>query len=124
MPRHVAIVGPSGCGESTMLGLLMRLHDPADGAVIIAGRDLRTVTRATLRARFGAVLQETFLFNTTVRENIRLGEPPVGGARAGLLMKTRRTRYRRLSPECCGAGSDPESRRRCPTLAPGHPGSA
>jgi ABC-type multidrug transport system fused ATPase/permease subunit len=66
-----------------MLGLLMRLHDPADGAVIIDGRDLRTVTQAILRAQFGAVLQETFLFNTTVRGNIRLGEPPVGGARAG-----------------------------------------
>jgi ABC-type multidrug transport system fused ATPase/permease subunit len=75
MPRQVAIIGLSGCGKSTVLGLLMRLHDPADGAVIIDGRDLRTVTQATLRARFGAVLQETFLFNTTVRENIRLGEP-------------------------------------------------
>ena len=72
-----------------MLGLLMRLHDPVDGAVILDGREPRTVTQATLRARFGAVLQETFLFNTIARENIRLGEPPVGGARAGLLMETR-----------------------------------
>jgi ATP-binding cassette subfamily B protein len=73
--RQIAIVGPSGCGKSTMLALLMRLYDPTGGAVSIDGRDLRTVTQASLRAQFGAVLQETFLFNTTIRDNIRLGRP-------------------------------------------------
>jgi ATP-binding cassette, subfamily B, bacterial len=78
--RHVAVVGPSGCGKSTMLGLLMRLYDPTAGTVTMDGHDLRTVTQATLRAQFGAVLQETFLFNTTIRENIRLGRPDASDA--------------------------------------------
>jgi ATP-binding cassette subfamily B protein len=71
----VAIVGPSGCGKSTMLGLLMRLYDPTQGSVTFDGHDLREVTQASLRAQIGAVLQESILFDTTVRENIRLGRP-------------------------------------------------
>src|SRR5262249_50786898 len=78
--RHTAIVGPSGCGKSTMLGLLMRLYDPTGGSVTMDGHDLRTVTQATLRAQFGAVLQETFLSNTTIRETIRLGQPAASDA--------------------------------------------
>jgi ATP-binding cassette, subfamily B, bacterial len=73
--QHVALVGPSGCGKSTMLLLLMRLYDPTGGSVTIDGHDLRSVTQSTLRAQFGAVLQETFLFNATIGENIRLGRP-------------------------------------------------
>ena len=68
-----ALVGTSGCGKSTTLGLLVRLHDPAKGQVQIDGTDIRTYTAASLRAQMGVVLQESFLFNLSVRENIRNG---------------------------------------------------
>ena len=70
----VAFVGPSGCGKSTVLSLLMRFYDPADGRVTFDGHDIGRVTLASLRARIGVVFQDTILFNTTVRENIRLGK--------------------------------------------------
>jgi ATP-binding cassette subfamily B protein len=73
--RSVAIVGPSGCGKTTMLGLLMRLHDASTGSVTFDGWDVRGVTQASLRAQIGVVLQESGLFNLTVRESIRLGRP-------------------------------------------------
>jgi ATP-binding cassette, subfamily B, bacterial len=68
-----ALVGPSGCGKSTTLSLLMRLHDPAAGRVLIDGVDMRAFTQASLRAQMGVVLQDSFLFNLSVRENIRYG---------------------------------------------------
>jgi ATP-binding cassette subfamily B protein len=73
--QSVAFVGPSGCGKSTILNLILRFYDPVAGAVTIDGRDIRTVTQASLRGQIGTVLQDTFLFNTSVRENIRLGRP-------------------------------------------------
>ncbi len=72
---HVAIVGPSGSGKSTVVSLLMRFYDPAQGAVMIDGQDLRAVTLASLRARIGLVFQDTFIFDTTLRENIAVGKP-------------------------------------------------
>ncbi|HLI27989.1 MAG TPA: ABC transporter transmembrane domain-containing protein [Chloroflexota bacterium] len=71
--RHVAIVGPSGSGKSTVLNLLLRFYDPQYGSVSIDGLDLRTVTQASLRAQIGVVFQDTFLFNTSIRENLRYG---------------------------------------------------
>lgn len=71
--RNVLLVGPSGCGKSTVLNLLLRFYDPAEGSVSIDGQDLRTVTQDSLRGHLGVVLQENFLFNISVRENIRLG---------------------------------------------------
>ena len=68
-----ALVGPSGCGKSTTLGLLMRLHDPAAGRVLIDGTDVRELTQGSVRAQMGVVLQDSFLFNLSVRENIRYG---------------------------------------------------
>jgi ATP-binding cassette, subfamily B, bacterial len=68
-----ALVGTSGCGKSTTLSLLMRLHDPAAGEVLIDGADVREFTQASLRAQMGVVLQDSFLFNLSVRENIRYG---------------------------------------------------
>ncbi len=72
---NVAIVGPSGSGKSTMLNLLLRFYEPSAGAVLIDGHDLRTVTRDSLLAQTAVVFQESILFNTTIRENIRLGKP-------------------------------------------------
>ena len=72
---YAAFVGPSGAGKSAMLNLLMRFHDPTSGRVTIDGHDLRHVTQASLRAQMGVVLQEGFVFNSTIRENIRMGRP-------------------------------------------------
>jgi ATP-binding cassette subfamily B protein len=70
----VAFVGPSGCGKSTVLNLLMRFYDPEEGRITFDGHDIGRVTLASLRSRIGVVFQDTILFNTTVRENIRLGK--------------------------------------------------
>lgn len=73
--ESVVIVGPSGSGKSTLVALLLRLYDPTAGAVTMDGRDLRHVTQASLRRQMGVVFQDSFLFDTTVRENIRFGNP-------------------------------------------------
>ena len=70
---YVAFIGPSGCGKSTILSLVMRLYDPQQGAVRVDGTDIRDVTQDAYRSLMAPVLQESFLFNTTVRENIRMG---------------------------------------------------
>jgi ATP-binding cassette subfamily B protein len=73
--KSVALVGPSGSGKSTMLNLLMRFYDPDSGAVLFDGVDLRRAAQESLRAQTAVVFQESFLFNTTIRENIRLARP-------------------------------------------------
>src|SRR3989454_2164873 len=70
----VAFVGPSGAGKSTIVSLITRFYDVSAGAVTIDGHDLRQVTQESLRAQIGVVFQDTFLFNTTIRENIRMGK--------------------------------------------------
>jgi ATP-binding cassette subfamily B protein len=71
----VTFVGPSGCGKSTVLGLILRFYDPAAGAVRIDDQDLRRMTQASVRQHMALVPQDTFLFNVSVRENIRLARP-------------------------------------------------
>src|SRR5262249_15588255 len=71
----VVFVGRSGSGKSTILSLLSRFYDPQQGAVSIDGHDLRQVSQASLRRHFGVVFQETVLFDTTIRENIRMARP-------------------------------------------------
>jgi len=71
--KTTALVGPSGGGKSTIMSLLLRLYDPNEGSVEIDGQDLRGVTRQSLQERTAYVGQNTFLFATTVRENIRMG---------------------------------------------------
>ncbi len=73
--QTVALVGPSGAGKTTCAHLLLRFWDPANGAVTLAGRDLREFTLDHLRAQVSLVSQDTYLFNTTLRDNIRLGRP-------------------------------------------------
>jgi ATP-binding cassette subfamily B protein len=72
---RIAVAGPSGSGKSTVLNLILGLYDPTSGSVRIDGRDIRDVTRESLCAQIGTVFQESFLFNTSIRENIRLGKP-------------------------------------------------
>ena len=71
----VGVVGGTGAGKSTLLSLVPRFYDPSAGRVTIDGRDLREVTKKSLRAQIGIVLQDTLLFSTTVRENIAYGRP-------------------------------------------------
>ncbi len=73
--QKVAIVGPTGCGKTTLINLLMRFYDVTGGAVRVDGRDVREVTRKSLRSNYGMVLQETWLKSGTVKENIRMGRP-------------------------------------------------
>lgn len=72
---RVAIVGPTGCGKTTMINLLMRFYDVDAGTIAIDGHDIRDVTRKSLRSSFGMVLQETWVKSATVRENLTLGRP-------------------------------------------------
>jgi ABC-type multidrug transport system fused ATPase/permease subunit len=71
--QMVALVGPSGAGKTTILNLIPRFWDVTEGAVLVAGQDIRHVTQESLRRHLGIVLQETFLFNGTILDNIRYG---------------------------------------------------
>ena len=73
--QRVAIVGPTGCGKTTLINLLMRFYDPQSGSISVDGRDTRSVTRRSLRKNYGMVLQDTWLKSGTVRENIIMGAP-------------------------------------------------
>ena len=75
---HVAIVGPTGCGKTTLINLLMRFYDVDEGAIYIDGTSIYDVSRRSLRSNFGMVLQETWIKNATVRENIAFGKPDAG----------------------------------------------
>ncbi|MDF2960428.1 MAG: putative multidrug export ATP-binding/permease protein [Paenibacillus sp.] len=72
---YTAFVGPSGSGKSTAMQLLLRFYDPLQGSITIDGIDLRTVSEPSLREQMSIVFQDTFLFNTTVRENLLIGNP-------------------------------------------------
>ena len=73
--QRVAIVGPTGCGKTTLINLLMRFYDVDSGCIRVAGTDIRQATRASLRGSYGMVLQDTWLRAGTVRENIAYGKP-------------------------------------------------
>ena len=72
---RVAIVGPTGCGKTTIINLLMRFYDVDSGAICLDGTDIRDITRDSLRAGYGMVLQETWLRSGTIRDNIAMGRP-------------------------------------------------
>lgn len=73
--QRVAIVGPTGCGKSTVINLLMRFYDVDKGSIKVSGTDIRQLTRKSLRSNYGMVLQETWLKEGTIRENITFGKP-------------------------------------------------
>ena len=73
--QRIAIVGPTGCGKTTLINLLMRFYDVDSGSISVAGHDIRTVTRSSLRRNYGMVLQDTWLRAGTIRENIAYGRP-------------------------------------------------
>ncbi len=71
----IAIVGPTGCGKTTLINLLMRFYDVDDGAIFLDGTDIREFSRNSLRGQYGMVLQETWVATGTIRENIAYGKP-------------------------------------------------
>ena len=73
--QRIAIVGPTGCGKTTLINLLMRFYDVDDGAIFVDGNDIRDVTRHSLRKNYGMVLQDTWLKSGTIRQNIAMGKP-------------------------------------------------
>ena len=73
--QRVAIVGPTGCGKTTVINLLMRFYDVNSGSIRVDGTDIREMTRGSLRTGYGMVLQETWLRSGTIRDNIRMGKP-------------------------------------------------
>ncbi len=75
--QKIAIVGPTGCGKSTLINLLMRFYDVTSGTIKVSGCDIREITRHSLRSKYGMVLQETWLFNASIRDNIAYGNPNV-----------------------------------------------
>lgn len=73
--QRIALVGPTGCGKTTIINLLMRFYDVQKGAIRVSGTDIRHMTRESLRESYGMVLQETWLKSGTIRENIAYGRP-------------------------------------------------
>ena len=84
----VALVGGTGAGKSTLMSLVPRFYDPSDGVVSLDGRDVRAITKKSLRAQIAIVLQDTLLFSTTIRENIAYGRP--GATEAEIRQAARR----------------------------------
>ncbi len=73
--QRVAIVGPTGCGKSTIINLLMRFYDVNDGSIKVSGTDVRKVKRNSFRQFYGMVLQESWLYNASIRDNVAYGKP-------------------------------------------------
>ena len=73
--KTIAIVGPTGCGKSTIINLLMRFYDVNSGKIMVSNRDIQKVTRKSLRNCYGMVLQESWLYNASIRDNIAYGKP-------------------------------------------------
>ena len=72
--QRIAIVGPTGCGKTTVINLLMRFYDVNDGAILVDGHNVKDFNRRELRDAFGMVLQDTWLYKGTIMENIRYGK--------------------------------------------------
>ena len=73
--KHIAIVGPTGCGKTTLINLLMRFYDINEGAILLGGKDIRDIPRNELRNYYGMVLQDTWLSDGTIKENIAFSNP-------------------------------------------------
>jgi len=79
--EHLAIVGPTGSGKSTLVHLLVRFYEPSEGTILIGGRDIRDIPKTELRRHISIVLQDSFLYGKTVRENIAVGMPDLMNSR-------------------------------------------
>lgn len=88
--EHIALVGPNGCGKTTLMSLLLRFYDPDEGRVLLGGVDVRRFRQADLRRLFGLVMQQTVLFNESVHDNIRYGR--LNAPEADILAAARQAR--------------------------------
>ena len=95
--QRIAIVGPTGCGKTTMINLLMRFYDVDSGAVKIEGKDIRALTRRSLRSSFGMVLQDTWIRSGTIRDNICMGYPDASEEEMICLLYTSHFNYSLLT---------------------------
>lgn len=73
--QRIAVVGPTGCGKTTLINLLMRFYDVREGSIEVGGEDIRNMRRSELRSMYGMVLQDTWIFTGTIRDNIAYGKP-------------------------------------------------
>jgi ABC-type multidrug transport system fused ATPase/permease subunit len=103
--QMVALVGPSGAGKTSIANLISRFYDPQQGSVTVDGHDLRQVKLASLRAHVAVVLQDTFLFNTSIRDNLLCGKP---GASEAELFAAAKTAYAHEFIEALPNGYDTE----------------
>jgi ABC-type multidrug transport system fused ATPase/permease subunit len=103
--QMVALVGPSGAGKTSIANLISRFYDPQEGSVTVDGHDLRQIKLASLRAHVAVVLQDTFLFNTTIRDNLLCGKP---GATEDELIAAAKTAYAHEFIEALPGGYDTE----------------
>ena len=85
--KKLAIVGPTGAGKSTIINLLARFYDPLDGRILVNGHDVKDIRIASLRKHMGIVLQDSFLFPMSVRDNIRFGKPEATDAEVAAVAK-------------------------------------
>ena len=115
--QMIAIVGPTGAGKTTLVNLLMRFYDVDSGAIRVDGVDIRELKRGALRRMFGMVLQDTWLFSGTIRENIAYGRERRQRRRD---RATRRRRRRRITSSArCPRTTTRRSTRRRPTCRRG-----
>lgn len=84
---RIALIGPTGAGKTTIVNLLTRFYDVTKGRILIDGRDIRTYTRDSLRSSFGIVLQDTYLFSGTIKDNIKYGKPDASDEEVELAAK-------------------------------------
>lgn len=93
--EHLAIVGPTGSGKSTLVHLLVRFYEPTSGSIFIGGRDIRTIPKRELRENTALVLQDSFLYGKTVKENIRIGYPDI--AEEGLIEAAKKAEFHHVA---------------------------
>jgi ATP-binding cassette subfamily B protein len=86
--QTIALVGPTGSGKTTVVNLLLRFYDPWRGRVLLDGRDLRNIERSSVHRTFGVVLQDTWLFEGTIAENLRYGAPDATDAQVEQAART------------------------------------
>ena len=106
--QKVAIVGPTGCGKTTLINLLMRFYDIDAGKIYVSGHDVKEITKDSLRANFGMVLQDTWLKSGTIAENIDSMKPKLREQR---LLRLQRQRMHMDLSSACPMGTIQSSRK-------------
>ncbi len=114
--QTVAIVGPTGAGKTTLVNLIMRFYELDGGRITLDGRDIATIPRQELRSNIGMVLQDTWLFGGTIRDNIAYGRP---GATEAEILEAAGPPTSTGSCTTCPRATTPSSTRRATTSAPG-----